>query len=150
MNKWMAGASAGFVATVALSAMMLAKSAMGLMPRLDMIGMMSGMMNTGATVAWVVHFMIGTLGYGLVFAALAAKLPGGNYAARGAVLGAVGWLVMMVAVMPMAGAGLFGMDLGIMAPAMTLILHLIFGAVLGWTFARLHDRAPARMVSHAR
>jgi hypothetical protein len=41
------------------------------------------------------------------------------------------WLGMMIIVMPMAGAGLFGMNLGIMAPVMTLVLHVVFGAVLG-------------------
>jgi len=40
----------------------------------------------------------------------------------------------MVMVMPMAGAGLFGMKLGLMAPMMTLALHLIFGAVMGLVF----------------
>ena len=34
-------------------------------------------------------------------------------------------------VMPMAGAGLFGMKLGMMAPLMTWVLHLVFGAVMG-------------------
>jgi hypothetical protein len=34
-------------------------------------------------------------------------------------------------VMPMAGAWLFGMAMGLMAPVMTLVLHVIFGAVLG-------------------
>lgn len=33
--------------------------------------------------------------------------------------------------MPMVGAGLFGLQMGIMAPMMTLVLHLIFGAVFG-------------------
>ncbi|MEO8848412.1 MAG: hypothetical protein ABI440_07270 [Casimicrobiaceae bacterium] len=35
------------------------------------------------------------------------------------------WLGMMIVVMPMAGAGLFGMKLGPMAPIMTLIVHII-------------------------
>jgi hypothetical protein len=43
---------------------------------------------------------------------------------------------MMVVLMPMAGAGLFGMNMGVMAPMMTLVLHLIFGAVLGWVYGR--------------
>ncbi len=30
-----------------------------------------------------------------------------------------------------AGAGFFGMKMGIMAPMMTLVLHIIFGAVMG-------------------
>lgn len=38
---------------------------------------------------------------------------------------------MMVMLMPMAGAGAFGLHLGLMAPVATLILHWIYGAVLG-------------------
>jgi len=34
-------------------------------------------------------------------------------------------------VMPMTGAGIFGMNSGIMAPMTTLVLHIAFGAVLG-------------------
>lgn len=48
---------------------------------------------------------------------------------------------MMVAVMPMAGAWIFALNLGIMAPIMTLMLHVIFGAVLGWTYGLLLQRA---------
>lgn len=44
---------------------------------------------------------------------------------------------MMVVVMPMAGAGLFGMKLGMAAPVMTLVLHMIFGGVLGGVYAAL-------------
>ena len=47
------------------------------------------------------------------------------------------WFLMMVAVMSMAGAGMFGMGLGMMAPVMKLVLHLIFSAVLGYRYARL-------------
>lgn len=34
-------------------------------------------------------------------------------------------------------AGMFGMKLGMMAPIMTLMLHAVFGAVLGGVFAKL-------------
>jgi hypothetical protein len=53
------------------------------------------------------------------------------------ILGTLGWLMMMVAVMPMAGAGMFGLNMGVMAPIATLMLHLIFGAVLGFTYQKL-------------
>ena len=49
---------------------------------------------------------------------------------HGVLLATVGWLMMMV-LMPMASAGLFGLNLGISTPIMTLMLHLIFGAILG-------------------
>jgi hypothetical protein len=57
-------------------------------------------------------------------------------------LAVLGWSLMMIVLMPMAGAGMFAMSLGVMAPMMTLVLHLIFGAVLGWTYGRLTATAP--------
>ncbi len=74
--------------------------------------------------------------YGVAIAVLDSKLPGTSRVGHGVVLGLIGWLIMMVVLMPMAGAGLFGMNMGIMASVMTLVLHLIFGAVLGWVYGR--------------
>jgi hypothetical protein len=37
----------------------------------------------------------------------------------------------------MAGAGLFGASMGLMAPVAILIMHWIFGAVLGWVYGAL-------------
>ena len=48
------------------------------------------------------------------------------------------WLAMMVLVMPLAGAGLFGLKLGLMAPVATLVLPIIYGAVLGVAFRALN------------
>jgi len=129
---------AGFIATLVLSALMVLKSMMGVMPELDITKMISGMMGQPDTplIGWAVHFMIGTFLYGIAITALDASLPGKTHIAHGVIIGAIGWLVMMVGLMPMAGAGLFGMKLGVMAPMMTLVLHLIFGAVLGWVYSR--------------
>lgn len=44
---------------------------------------------------------------------------------------------MMMFVMPMAGKGLFGLKISRMAPAATLMFHIIFGLVLGTTYAAL-------------
>ncbi len=131
MNKIVAGAIAGFAATVVLSVMMVAKGMMGIMPELDVISMLSAMMGAPAVMGWMGHFMIGTLAWGIGFALLFDMIPGSSAVAKGVVFGIAAWLGMMVMVMPMAGAGLFGMAMGIMAPMMTLVLHVIFGAVLG-------------------
>lgn len=131
MTDFKAGFVAGFFATVVLSAMMVAKSMMGVMPELDVIHMQSGMMGAPAVLGWLAHFMIGTLAWGGGFAVLYGLIPGSGAVAKGIVFGIAAWLGMMVMVMPMAGAGLFGMAFGIMAPMMTLILHIVFGAVLG-------------------
>jgi hypothetical protein len=136
------GILAGFIATLVLSALMIMKTMMGLMPQLDVIAMLSGMLGVSSAIAWIVHFAIGTLGYGITIALLARSLPS-SAIVTGLILGTAGWLVMMVVLMPMAGKGLFGMNLGIMAPIMTLMLHLIFGAVLGWVYGKTTKQIPA-------
>lgn len=140
MNNIVKGVIAGFVATVVLSLLMVAKSAMGLMPELDVISMLSAMMGSGVAMGWIAHFMIGAVIWGGLFALLASSLPGGTLWLKGVVFGVGAWLLMMVAVMPMAGAGLVGMKFGMAAPVMTLMLHVIFGAILGGVYAALQNR----------
>ena len=148
MGRISKGLAAGAAATAVLSMLMVMKAAMGVMPELDLPKMISGMMGASGVpaVGWAVHIMIGVIGYGVAIALLDSRLPGRSSIARGVLIGFAGWLVMMVMLMPMAGAGLFGMALGMMAPMMTLVLHLIFGAVLGWTFGRL---SPSRTAGGA-
>ena len=139
MGRITKGLLAGAAATAVLSALMVMMQMMGLMPRLDLPKMIAGMMGAPDTpmIGWVVHVMIGVVGYGLAMALLDSRLPGKSSLLHGVLIGFGGWLAMMIVLMPMAGAGLFGMALGMMAPMMTLVLHLIFGAVLGWTYVRL-------------
>lgn len=138
------GMLAGLVATVVLSALMLMKTAMGIMPELDIARMLGSMMGGGRAMGWVGHFFIGTVVWGLLFAWLSPHLPGGSHWMRDIVFGLGAWVLMMIAVMPMAGgAGAFGIRLGMMAPIMTAVLHVIFGAVLGATYGVLADREVA-------
>ncbi|PKL95824.1 MAG: hypothetical protein CVV18_04005 [Gammaproteobacteria bacterium HGW-Gammaproteobacteria-8] len=136
MNNYMRGIIAGLVATIVLSVLMYMKGMMGVMPELDIISMLAGKMGGSAMMGWVAHFMIGALAYGLGFAIIGGKLPGGSSAVRGIVLGIIGWLMMMVVLMPMMGAGMFAMNMGMMAPVATLMLHVIFGAVLGLVYGK--------------
>jgi hypothetical protein len=62
------GMAAGLAATVILSALMLMKDAMKLMPQMDMIGMISGMMKTSRMMGWLVHLVVGAVVYGLTYA----------------------------------------------------------------------------------
>ena len=142
---------AGFIATVVLSLLMLMKGAAGLMPALNPIAMLTDMahakmgMPPSPIIGWVAHFMIGTILWGILFKLLYSWLPGGNALLKGASFSVLAWLMMMILPMPMAGAGLFGMKLGMMAPVMTLMMHLVWGAVLGYTYGWLAaDAAAAR------
>ena len=132
------GVLAGLAATVVLSLLMVLKAMLGLLPQLDLPKMLAGMMGSPdmSIIGWIVHFAIGIVGYGVAIAALDSKLPGTSRVGHGVMLGVIGWLIMMVVLMPMASAGFFGMNMGVMAPLMTLVLHLIFGGVLGLVYGR--------------
>ncbi len=137
------GMVAGFAATVVLSAFMIAKAAMGLLPAMNAIRMLAMMAHGYAglpaapAVGWVMHFSIGTIAWGILFALLFSRIPGKSALAKGLTFSTGAWLLMMVMVMPLAGVGLFGLRLGIGPAVATLVLHWIFGAVLGPLYGRL-------------
>ena len=136
MNNIIKGILAGMIATIVLSIMMIIKAKMQVMPDLNIIAMLSEKMDGPMAIGWAMHFMIGA-GYGVLITLLYNKLPTNCGLQKGMVLGLLGWLMMMVVIMPMMGQGLFAMSMGIMAPVMTLILHLIFGVVLGGSYQKL-------------
>lgn len=139
MNKYLAGIIAGFLATMVMSLLLMLKSVMGIMPDLDIIAMLSSMMNDSRALAWIAHIMVGSIGYGIAMAILTGTDRSKNFMMIGLGIGTVGWLMMMVIIMPMMGNGLFGLSMpsGVMVPIATLILHLIFGGVLGKAYAKL-------------
>ena len=137
MTNTSKGIVAGFAATAVLSMIMVAKGMMGLMPELNVIAMLSSMMNAAPAIGWVIHFMIGIIAWGIGFAIAFNVLPGDSILTKGISFGVAAWVLMMIFIMPMAGAGLFGLNMGMMAPAMTLMLHVIYGAVLGLVFGKL-------------
>jgi uncharacterized membrane protein YagU involved in acid resistance len=137
-----AGLVAGFIATVVLSIFMIVKSSVGLMPQLNPIGDIVHVADrlTGVTLAlpsgWIGHFVLGTVAWGIIYAALQASLPG-TPAVKGLIFGALAWLAMMIIFMPLAGNGLFALSLGPQATVATLVLHLIYGVVLGVAYAKV-------------
>jgi hypothetical protein len=125
------GVTAGLAATIVLSAIMLLKQAMGFMPELDPIAMITSMMGGGSlAIGWIGHFAIGAMLWGTGFAVVSPYLPGPQ-ALRGVLFASAAWLMMMIVVMPMAEAGMFGLRLGMGVPVATLMPHVVFGMVLG-------------------
>jgi len=143
-SKIIKGIIAGFVGTVVLTLVMMVKKNMGVMPGLDPVGMMADMVaqNLGLAknmvIGWVLHFGVGSVAWGGAFAVLNEHLPGQTQLMKGIALGIVAWLLMMIGLMPISGSGFFGLNIGPMAPVMTLVLHLIFGAALGLTYKKLN------------
>ena len=96
-------------------------------------------MGSTAQTAWMAHFAIGTIIWGGLFGAFNGAIPGNNQISKGILFGLAAWVMMMVAVMAMAGVGLFGLKLGPTAPIMTGMLHVIFGAAMGWVYSLLRS-----------
>ena len=132
------GLLAGFFATVAVSMMMMIKTASGQFPELHVVRTIGNVIGTpdNLVTAFGVHIFIGTVIWGIAFAMIESRIPVSSYAAKGALFGLFAWLLMMVVFMPLAGAGLFASHRGSMyVPLITLAYHLVFGLVLGNVYA---------------
>jgi len=87
-----------------MSVLVLIKTAMGVMPELDFVQMLSTMMGFSPGLTWAVNFATGAM-WGLVSALAFEVIPVASTVVKGMVLGAGAWLLMMVMVMPMARCG---------------------------------------------
>lgn len=134
------GIVAGFIATVVLSIIMVIKAFMHMLPALNTIELIHGMTGGPLIMGWVGHFVIGAVVWGILFALMYGALPGANAIAKGLAFSVLAWLAMMIIFMPVAGAGFFGLAIGLPVVIVTLVLHLIWGAVLGLSYARLTTR----------
>jgi len=147
MSNSTKGMIAGFVATLVLSGLLMFKSTMDLAPHLNIIRLLTQLGSIGTVAAWMDHFIVGTLVWGLLFAAFNAVYERGAYWLKGLMFGVFAWVLMMVLFMPMAKAGFFGSKIGIEAPLVTLLYHLVYGLVLGVTYGLLVARAPLKTPS---
>lgn len=140
------GLFAGLVATGAVSALMLVNARFGVVTQPDTIrilGEISGTylgLGSGPATGWMLHVLIGTLLWGTLFALLAARLPFGGFWAKGLVFGVLAWLLMMLVVMPLGGAGWFALNVGVGAAITQLVLHLAYGLGLGLVYGWLPHR----------
>lgn len=136
------GLIAGLIAALALAILMFLVNVVGLVPRMNTVSLLttavSELFGTPRSIwlGWSAFFLIGVF-WGLVFAWVRHRLPGRSAPVRGMVFGVWAWLVMMLVFMPVAGGGWFGLALGVGAPVVTLVGHLIFGAVLGLSWRAL-------------
>jgi hypothetical protein len=139
------GVIAGFVATTVLAILFYGQLAMHYWPTVSFIEMLMRADGTpgSATMAWVLHYIIGTAAWGGLFAVFSPHLPGPHWV-RGIMFGLLAWLVMMVAFLPAAGMAVFaGGDTNIIG--VTLAYHVIFGVVLGETYDLLLRYTPSEV-----
>lgn len=127
------GLVAGFAATFVTSAIVQMKNATGKLPEVHILKTWSALLGepTHVAVGWIAHIVVGVVVGGIAFALLNPRLPTRSFALKGVVFGILMWLVMMLVVMPLAGAGVFASHQSTVAPAAILALYLIYGIVLG-------------------
>jgi hypothetical protein len=144
MSNSMKGMVAGLVATLVLSGLLLLKGTMNLVPELSIISLLMSLGSITLVQAWMDHFIVGVVAWGLAFGAYDSLASRPAHWLKGIIFGVFAWVVMMVLFMPLAKAGVFGWKIGPMAAAVTLIYHLVYGAVLGTTYGLLSAWVPVK------
>lgn len=136
---------AAFVAALVYAVAQVVNAAAGWAPLFNAPEVASRLLGTDAhpVVAWLLHFGVYGLVLGLLFGIIGPKLARIGYAMRGVLFALVTWAVVAFAVMPAAGAGLFGMRFGYAAVPLILIVHLLYGATLGGVYAKLMHKETA-------
>jgi uncharacterized protein DUF6789 len=144
------GVEAGFVATVAISILLLIQQAAGVAPQFNLIALIMAAAGTPEypSLAWIVHFAVGVGAWGIGFAAFSPHLPGPHWV-RGLIFGVLTWLATMIAFLPAAGLPMFAQGMGTEIPVVSLVLSLIYGLVLGETYHLLLHYLPSEVDENA-
>jgi uncharacterized membrane protein YagU involved in acid resistance len=149
---WRSAIVAGVVATAVMTILMYLGKVMGMpmdMPR--MLGLMVVGPRSGAVTIFglVAHVMMGVV-FAIIYVLLFNLFGIAPSWQRGAIFGAVHGVLaglafgMMPALHPRMGdgeelptPGLFGRNLGAVVPIAIIVLHVVFGMVVGGVYARL-------------
>jgi hypothetical protein len=89
---------------------------------------------------WLWHLVIGTLIWGTLFGIMVPVLPGRSFWSKGTAFGVITGLLTFLLVMPLAGAGYFGMHLTLAEPVISLVYHVIYGVTLAAVYSFLAGR----------
>jgi hypothetical protein len=145
MSNVSKGLTAGLVATLVLSALMILNGSLDLFPQINIIRLLTALGTLTVPSAWMDHFIVGVVVWGMLFTGFESLTEGPATWIKGMIFGTFAWLVMMVAFMPLAGAGFFGSKVGGTVVLGLLALHLIYGATLGATFSFLGAFVPVKI-----
>ncbi len=145
MSSALKGMTAGLVATLVLCGLMVLNGVMGLAPEVNIIGLLVKLGTLSTPAAWMDHFIVGVVVWGLLFAVYDGVATRPGYWLKGIIFGGFAWLMMLVTFLPLAGAGFLGARIGIAAVIGLLILHLVYGVVLGAVYGLLGVLAPVRV-----
>jgi len=129
----------GVVATIAMSLLMIVGLATGMspMPKPIPAAIVEQVLGQETPKPLImVLAAIAHLGYGGFWGAVLAATTRPVTIWKGVAMGLFLWLIMQVAVLPFLGWGVFGAAITPKIAVATLILHLVYGATLGWLLDR--------------
>jgi uncharacterized membrane protein YagU involved in acid resistance len=128
----------GLAGTAAITLLMYKGAPMMGLPEMDIAAML-GQVLGGWTPGMLMHFANGVVIFPLIYAYLLfSKLPGAPVV-KGITWGVVLWVMAQLIVMPMMGAGVFGLKMdSIMLAFGSLMGHTVYGALLGWIGGKSH------------
>lgn len=134
------GMFAGLIAALVVAAGMQVASQIAMLQPFDFIAVLGKWTGTGPVGGFILHCLIGTL-WGGAFAYLDPDLPGDNLRQRGVIFSLGAATLMLMLLLPLAGAGFLGMRLGILMPLYVLMAHIGFGVIMGGFYAWLFVQA---------
>ena len=112
MSNSLRGMLAGLVATLVLSGILIFKGNTDLWPELNIIRLLVSLGSIQTVAAWMDHFIVGVVVWGLMFSAFDSLWESRAYWLKGLLFGVFAWFLMMVLFMPLAKAGMFGTRIG--------------------------------------
>ena len=131
-------AVAGLVGTAAMTTLLLVEPSVGL-PKIAMgqvlassLGLTTARLPIGPAVGWGLHFIIG-MALAVIYAGVFDRRLPGSAVVRGVLYGVLVFVVAQVVFMPLVGGGFLSRgDLELVAGS--LLGHLLYGGVTGWTY----------------
>lgn len=122
----------GLVGTILLTLMMRFVAPMMTGQKMDVAGKLGDMTGMGPIAGMIMHFLVGSVIFGLIYAFVLFRLLPGAPWQKGLLSGVVFWLGLELLMMPMMGGGFFSSQMGGMKIVVAaLIAHLVYGAALG-------------------
>jgi uncharacterized membrane protein YagU involved in acid resistance len=100
--------------------------------KMDMAERLGGMTGMGPIAGMILHFLVGSVIFALVYAFVFFRFLPGKPWQKGVLSGVIFWLALEVLMMPMVGGGFFSSQMGGMKVVLAaLIAHLVYGVALG-------------------
>jgi hypothetical protein len=145
LRSFISSLVAGFGATAVHVVLMNIKHRAGILPNfepyedLQRLLASSTKLTLDGPFSWLLPLINGAVILGFVFGRLFIHLPGRTAVVKGAAFGFAAWLLMGLGLLPLAGRGVFGYELGLggLPAALMLVMLMMYAIVMSLIYARL-------------